>query len=139
MAVQHRKQDVAVVADRDTDQGIGRAGREPVAPTNREARVVTERAPGVDILATGDRQHGAEFGQREGAEQRVDPSDDPDTEEPEGTGQLFGDIAGGPQDADADRVPDDDGEPEGNAQDLKKVAPRGGGGGGGLLGRRAQP
>lgn len=78
-------------------------------------RVLRPRAP----------DHRAGFGERDRAEQGIDAADHPGGEEEPGRRQMAGDLARGAEDADTDRVADEDGEAERDAEDLVELAAAG--------------
>ncbi len=108
------------------------AGRDPVAPTDHERRVLAQPASHDGVLATGAAQHRAWFGQGRGAEQRVETGDDPDPDEERRTGELGRHVARCPENPDQDGVADEHGDPEGDAEDLVQLAAADGGQRGGL-------
>jgi hypothetical protein len=80
-----------------------------------------EAAADEHVLAPGPGNHGAQLGHGERAHQGVQPAGQPEQQEDHGIGQVGGDLARGPENADADGVADDDGDAERDAEDLQET------------------
>ena len=97
---------------------------QPVGPSDGESHTVAERVACVDVIATFFGQHRSELREARGAERRVQPADDPDTENGGWSRQLTGHEAGRAKDTDAERAADDDGQAEAEAEHAAKTARR---------------
>ena len=76
--------------------------------------------PRVNVVAARLRQHRAELGETDRAEQRVQAAREPHGENTVRSTELAGDKAGRSQDADAERAADDHGQAEAEAEDAAK-------------------
>jgi len=74
-----------------------------------------------DVLAARFGNHDAKLGKRCRAEQRIDATSDPCRQEERGRRQPGRDVPRRPHDTGADAVADDDGDAEGDAEDLKQA------------------
>ena len=76
----------------------------------------------VHVVAAFFGQHRSELREADGAEQRVQPADDPDEENGGWSRQLTGHEAGRAKDTDAERAADDDGQAEAEAEHAAEAA-----------------
>jgi len=82
------------------------AGQEPIAPSNDESGVLTERVSGEGVLPSRLRNHRSEFGKLKCAEQGVQPADCPRRHEQRSRGQMCRNLARRPKDPRPDRDAD---------------------------------
>ncbi len=73
------------------------------------------------ILPARSPDHGARLGERDRTKQRIDAADHPDGEEEPCGGEEACDFAGGAEDTDTDGVADQNGEAEGDTEDLVEL------------------
>jgi len=107
-----------VLTDDDADSAGGATSREPVAPTDDEAREIADGTVGEIVLAAASGNGCAEFGELEGADKGVESTAEPNAKEEPMIGEARGDVAGSANNAGGDGVADRDGDAETDAENL---------------------
>ena len=135
IAGKRRQEQRRELAHRNRHIPKNRAVGDPVGPSDGEAHRVAEGFSRIHVISAGPGQHRPQFGQADGADERIQAARDPDRENRRGVRELTGDEAGRSQNADPERAADDDGEAEAGAEDADQTA--GSGRRGGLIQHRA--
>lgn len=95
------------------------AGRDPVAPADDKAAVITESPPGVNIPTARRRHTGTEFRDGNSSEERVQAGDGPNRENKPYTSQLARDSSRRPENTQPDHPTDRRGYSKGHTEDLQ--------------------